>query len=146
MQGFPGGAIRKESSCQYRRHKRCGFSPWVGKVPWRSKWQPTPSKFLPGELPWTEAPGGLQSIRSQSQTRLKRLGVTYINCGTDWLSDFESYWMKGERIHPLVCQDWERAIINHCCPSKFASCLLKKSMYINPNVGLYKLYISENKK
>ena len=24
------------------------FDPWVGKVPWRKKWQPTPV-FLPGE-------------------------------------------------------------------------------------------------
>ena len=26
-----------------------GFHPWVGKIPWRRKWQPTPV-FLPGEL------------------------------------------------------------------------------------------------
>ena len=25
-----------------------GFDPWVGKIPWRRKWQPTPV-FLPGE-------------------------------------------------------------------------------------------------
>ena len=24
------------------------FDPWVGKIPWRRKWQPTPA-FLPGE-------------------------------------------------------------------------------------------------
>ena len=35
----------KESTCQCRRH---GFDPWVGKVPWRRKWQPTPV-FLPGK-------------------------------------------------------------------------------------------------
>ena len=27
---------------------RAGFSPWVGKIPWRRKWQSTPV-FLPGE-------------------------------------------------------------------------------------------------
>ena len=27
---------------------RHGFSPWVGKIPWRRAWQPTPG-FLPGE-------------------------------------------------------------------------------------------------
>ena len=32
-----------------------GFNPWVGKIPWRRAWQPTPV-FLPGESPWTEAP------------------------------------------------------------------------------------------
>ena len=35
----------KESACQCRRW---GFSPWIGKIPWRRKWQPTPV-FLPGE-------------------------------------------------------------------------------------------------
>ena len=27
---------------------RLGFNPWVGKIPWRRPWQPTPV-FLPGE-------------------------------------------------------------------------------------------------
>ena len=38
--------------------------PWVRKIPWRRAWQPTPV-FLPGESPWTEEPGGLQSTGSQ---------------------------------------------------------------------------------
>ena len=33
----------------------------VGKIPWRRAWQPTPL-LLPGESPWTEEPGGLQSV------------------------------------------------------------------------------------
>ena len=33
------------------------FDPWVGKFPWRGKWQPTPG-FLPGESPWTEGVAG----------------------------------------------------------------------------------------
>jgi len=36
----------KESACQCRR---CGFDPWVGKIPWRRKWQPT-LVFLLGNL------------------------------------------------------------------------------------------------
>ena len=28
----------KESTCQYRRCRRCGFNPWIGKIPWRWKW------------------------------------------------------------------------------------------------------------
>ena len=39
---FPGGSVGKESTCQFRRHKRCGFDPWVRKIPWKRKWQPTP--------------------------------------------------------------------------------------------------------
>ena len=40
---------------------RPGFDPWVGKIPWRRAWQPTPV-FLTGESPWTKEPGGLHSI------------------------------------------------------------------------------------
>ena len=46
------------------RHKRLRFDPWVGKIPWGRAWQHTPV-FLPGESPWTEEAGGLQSIRLQ---------------------------------------------------------------------------------
>ena len=53
--GFPGGTSGKEHACQCRRHKRLGFDPLVGKIPWRRAWQPTPV-FLPGESPWTEEP------------------------------------------------------------------------------------------
>jgi len=45
---FLGGASGKESTCQCKRCKRNRFDPWVGKIPWRWKWQPTPV-FLPGE-------------------------------------------------------------------------------------------------
>ena len=39
---FPRRLSGRESTCQCRRHKRCRFDPLVGKIPWRSKWQPTP--------------------------------------------------------------------------------------------------------
>ena len=39
--GLPWWLSSKESTCQCRKH-------WVGKIPWRREWQPTPV-FLPGE-------------------------------------------------------------------------------------------------
>ena len=54
----PGGSGGKESTCQCRK---CGFDPWVGKMPWRRKWQPTPvflarkshgPRSLVGYHPW----------------------------------------------------------------------------------------------
>ena len=33
--GFSGSASGKEHACQCRRHKRQGFNPWIGKIPWR---------------------------------------------------------------------------------------------------------------
>ena len=43
--GLPWWLSGKESACQCSRH---GFDPWVGKIPWRRKWQPTP--VLPGNF------------------------------------------------------------------------------------------------
>ena len=53
----------KEPACQCRRHKRCGFDLWVGKIPWRRAWQPT-AVFLPGESHGQRSLG-LQSMGSQ---------------------------------------------------------------------------------
>ena len=45
-EGLPWWLSDKESACQCRRYR---FNPWVGKIPWRMAWQPTPV-FLPGEF------------------------------------------------------------------------------------------------
>ena len=36
--------------------RRCRFDSWIGKIPWRRKWQPTPV-FLPGESQGQKACG-----------------------------------------------------------------------------------------
>ena len=61
--GVPDGTSGKEPACQRRRHKRCGFNPWIGKISWRRAWQPT-QVFLPEESPWMKDCGGLQLIVS----------------------------------------------------------------------------------
>ena len=45
MFGLPSWLSGKESACQCRRHV---FNPWVGKIPWKRKWQSTPVS-LPGK-------------------------------------------------------------------------------------------------
>ena len=58
------------------------FDLWVGKIPWRRAWQPTPG-FWPGEFLWTEEPGGLTVHGvAKSRTRL-----------SDWKAHLE-YWKK----------------------------------------------------
>ena len=37
FQGFPGSAAVKNLPAM----QETGFDPWVGKIPWRSAWQPT---------------------------------------------------------------------------------------------------------
>ena len=59
--GLPGGTDSEESVCNVGDH---AFDPWIGKIPWKTAWQPIPV-FLSGESPWTEEPGGLQSMGSQ---------------------------------------------------------------------------------
>ena len=59
---FPGGIVGKESTvAQCRRHKKCQFSPRVGKISWRRARQPTPvflpreshgQRSLAGYIPW----------------------------------------------------------------------------------------------
>ena len=67
--GFSGDARGKESACQFRRCKRHGFDPWVGKIPWRKKWQPTPI-FLPGES------HGQRSLAGYSSRGCEELDMT----------------------------------------------------------------------
>ena len=46
MNGHPCWLNCKESACQCGRHR---FNPWIGKIPCRREWQPTPV-FLPGKF------------------------------------------------------------------------------------------------
>ena len=49
--GLPSWLSQERNHLQCRRYKIPGFSPWVGKTPWRKKRQPTPV-FLPGKSHW----------------------------------------------------------------------------------------------
>ena len=54
---FPGGATGEEPTCQCRSCKSPGFNLWVGKIPLEES-MATHS----WRIPWTEEPGGLQSM------------------------------------------------------------------------------------
>ena len=67
LQGLPRWLNGQASACKCRR---CRFDPWVGKIPWRRTWQPTPV-FLPGES------HGQRSLAGYSPWGRKELGMTY---------------------------------------------------------------------
>jgi len=69
--GFSGGASGKEPACQCRRIKRYWFNPYVGKIPWRRKWQPTPV-FFPGKS------HGQRSLMGYSPWDLKESDMTKV--------------------------------------------------------------------
>ena len=54
--------------------KRCGFEPWVGKIPWRKKWQPTPV-LLPGEFPGQRSLEGYRPWGSTESDTTERLST-----------------------------------------------------------------------
>ena len=62
---FIVGASGEEPTYQCQRHKRCGFNPWVGKIPWRREWLATHSSILAWRAPWTVEPGRLQFMGLQ---------------------------------------------------------------------------------
>ena len=44
---FPSGSVVKNLPAM-QETQEMWFNPWVGRIPWRRAWQPTPV-FLPGE-------------------------------------------------------------------------------------------------
>jgi len=68
-----------------RRPKRCGFDPWVGKIPWRRAWQPFPV-FLLGESHGQRSlvsysPGGLKGSDTTEPLTLPLLLLAYLSLG-----------------------------------------------------------------
>ena len=63
--GFPGGLDDKESACSAGD---LGSIPGSERSP--GEWNGYPLQILAWRIPWTEEPGGLQSIEAQSQTQL----------------------------------------------------------------------------
>ena len=100
-----------QSHC--RRCTRRGFSPWVGKIPWRRKWQPT-LVFLPGESmdrgAWRARVHGV----SKSQTGLKWLSMHTAFCrhsiySTIYLFIFE--WLARLSASVLSCSVVSQAFV-----------------------------------
>ena len=60
--GLPRWCSGKESACQCRRCKIHSFNPWVGKIPWSRKWQPTPV-FLLEKSHWQRSLAGYSPCR-----------------------------------------------------------------------------------
>ena len=88
---FPGGTSGKEPACQCRRLMRGGFDLWVGKIPWRRKWQPTPV-FLPREFHGPRSLAGSWAAHgpTKNQTRLKWLSTAYFQLNDRLTSGYKS--------------------------------------------------------
>ena len=90
--GFPGGVGGKQPVCRRRGRKRCRFSPWAGKLPWRRAWRPTPV-FWPGES------HGRRSLAGYSPQGCKESDTTEATCtrARDYLErDGDELFEQGE--------------------------------------------------
>ena len=74
---FPRGLISKEPTHQWRRHKRHGFYPWLGKISRRRKWQPTPV-FLPEESQGQGSLVGCNPWGHKESAQLKWLNTQWL--------------------------------------------------------------------
>ena len=68
--GLLGSSDGKESACNVGDLS----SIWVGKIPWRRAWQPTPV-FLPEESPWTEGLAGYSPWGSKEPDSTEQLST-----------------------------------------------------------------------
>ena len=46
FKGFPRISVLKDLPANAGRCRRYGFDPWIGKMPWKRKWQSTPVFLL----------------------------------------------------------------------------------------------------
>ena len=111
--GLPCRLRSKESTCQCRRHRRCWFHPWVGKIP-LEEGMATQSSILAWRIPWREEPGSLQSIGSPSQTRLKWLSMHALGRDLNertshiYLRDgVPGMWNKCNSLHIALIKIWK---------------------------------------
>ena len=79
LHGFPCGACVKEPACQCRRQKRHGFDPWVRKIPWRRKWQPSPV-FLPEESRGQRSLAGSWGHKESDTTEGLNNNIAFSDC------------------------------------------------------------------
>ena len=66
---FPNGFLDSSNGKDCLQCGRPGFDPWVGKIPWRRAWQPTPI-FLPGEFHGQRSLAGYSPWVAKGWTRL----------------------------------------------------------------------------
>ena len=68
----------KIPACQGRGHRKCGFNPWIRKILWKKKWQPTPV-FLPEKSNEQRSLVGYHKV-SRSWARLSTHTEVMPNC------------------------------------------------------------------
>ena len=100
--GVPRWFSRQRIRLRCRRHRRCRLDLWVGKIPWRRKWQPTPV-FLTEKSHGQRNPAGYSPWGRKKSDTTERLSSTVpsLNPGTTLLS--QSTQQVKSRIRTESC-------------------------------------------
>ena len=99
------GLVVKNPPAGEGRCKRCGFDPWVGKIPWRRACQPTPV-FLPSEFhgqrslagysPWGgKGSDTTEPLSTYAATRKGRVSTRQgVRVGTSGMEHKQDWWLS----------------------------------------------------
>ena len=125
--GLPRWLSGKEFTWQCRRHRRHGFDPWVKKIPWSRKWQPT-TVFLPGRFhgqrslvgysPWFHKESDTTEQLSTQAHETQQLSLSHevstvlewtrmrTRLNEDWQSTRPEVWIKAKQLLFKLWQCW----------------------------------------
>ena len=90
------------------------FDPWIGKIPWRREWLPTPV-FLPGKSLGQRSLNRLQSMGSQESDTTERLTLplfTLLTCidtnfKKNYLFTYLACWILVVALRIFSCGMWD---------------------------------------
>ena len=91
---FPGGSEGKESACD----ERSGFEPWIGKIPWRRGWQPSPVS-LSGKFHGQRSPASYSPCGCKELDMTERLNQTEHTCLYTWTGTHTNM-----HVHGCLCR------------------------------------------
>ena len=116
---LPGGTSDKESAYQCRQIVGAESDPWMGNIPWRRKWQPTPV-FLPEKF------HGQRSLAGQSPWGQEELDKTAYTLST--LTHHRVFPAPGTTTN--VCSiEYLNRVINSPTYCKLKSKLMKNACF-----------------
>ena len=87
--GLPRRLGENNPPASFRRCRRLRFDPWVGKIPWRRRRQPTPV-FSPGESHGQRILVGYRPRAWHSQTWLSA-HLLIVRWGSSWLPSIQNH-------------------------------------------------------
>ena len=116
--GLPTWLSGKQSACKCRRCRIFGFDPWVKENPLEEE-MATHYRILSWRIPWTEEPGGLQSMESQ---RVRHNWVTEHAGRSTYLSSSNTFYFPSVQFSSVAqscptLQPHEPQHVRSPCPS-----------------------------